>query len=117
MSEYSIIDLRINGMKFYAVEKRNKISFYTSNIAAARYWIRAEENDPTLVKPFHHLNAASTPTETPSGSINEEASGQPSELVTETEEPGMVPASPVEDQSESLSQSDPEAPVKPTRIS
>jgi len=104
-------------MKFYAVEKRNKISFYTSNIAAARYWIRAEENDPTLVKPFHHQNAASIPAEKPIDSINEEASGQPSELVTETGEPGMVPESPVEGQSESQAQTDPEVPVKPTRIS
>jgi hypothetical protein len=54
MSEYTITDLRINGKRFYAVEKQEKISFYTSNIAAARYWIRAEENDPTLIKPFQN---------------------------------------------------------------
>ena len=54
MSDYSIVDLRINGQRFYAVEKENKISFYTTNIAAARYWIRAEENDPTLIKPFQN---------------------------------------------------------------
>ena len=58
MSDYSITDLRINGQRFYAVEKHSKISFYTTNIAAARYWIRAEENDPTLVKPFQDMDAS-----------------------------------------------------------
>jgi hypothetical protein len=52
MSEYSIVDLRINGERYYLVEKENKVSFYTTNIAAARYWIRSEMNDPTLIRPF-----------------------------------------------------------------
>ena len=52
MSEYSITDFRINGDRYYLVEKENKVCFYTTNIAAARYWIRLEMNDPTLVRPF-----------------------------------------------------------------
>jgi hypothetical protein len=52
MSDYSIVDFRINGERYYLVEKENKVSFYTTNIAAARYWIRSEMNDPTLIRPF-----------------------------------------------------------------
>jgi hypothetical protein len=84
MSDYSIVDLRINGQRFYAVEKENKISFYTTNIAAARYWIRAEENDPTLIKPFQNTGVATdltspdpeNPTDKP---ISEDGKNSPSE--------------------------------------
>jgi len=35
-----IIEHRIRGERFYTIEKRNKIAFYTTNIAAARYWVK-----------------------------------------------------------------------------
>ena len=35
-----ITEHRIRGERFYTIEKRNKIAFYTTNIAAARYWIK-----------------------------------------------------------------------------
>lgn len=35
-----IIEHRIRGERFYSIERGNKIAFYTSNIAAARYWIK-----------------------------------------------------------------------------
>lgn len=54
MSDFSITDIRIDGKRYYAVGKGHddRVSFYTTNIAAARFWIRSEENDPTLVRPF-----------------------------------------------------------------
>jgi hypothetical protein len=35
-----ITEHRIRGDRFYAIEKNNKIAFYTTNIAAARYWVK-----------------------------------------------------------------------------
>lgn len=35
-----ITEHRIRGERFYTIERRNKIAFYTTNIAAARYWIK-----------------------------------------------------------------------------
>jgi hypothetical protein len=31
---------RIRGERFYTIEKSSKIAFYTTNIAAARYWVK-----------------------------------------------------------------------------
>ncbi|QWD96059.1 hypothetical protein [Polynucleobacter sp. MG-6-Vaara-E2] len=35
-----ITEHRISGERFYTIEKSNKIAFYTTNIAAARYWVK-----------------------------------------------------------------------------
>jgi hypothetical protein len=35
-----ISEHRIRGERFYTIEKSNKIAFYTTNIAAARYWVK-----------------------------------------------------------------------------
>ncbi|MCF8165457.1 MAG: hypothetical protein K9J35_02170 [Rhodoferax sp.] len=35
-----ITEHRIRGDRFYAIEKNSKIAFYTTNIAAARYWVK-----------------------------------------------------------------------------
>jgi hypothetical protein len=35
-----ITEHRIRGDRFYTIEKNNKITFYTTNIAAARYWVK-----------------------------------------------------------------------------
>ena len=42
MSLFSITDYRINGDKFYLVEKESKVCMYTRNIAAARSWIKSQ---------------------------------------------------------------------------
>jgi len=43
-----ITEHRIRGDRFYAIEKNNKIAFYTSNIAAARYWVKNVIDNETL---------------------------------------------------------------------
>jgi hypothetical protein len=35
-----ITEHRIRGERFYTIEKSSKIAFYTTNIAAARYWVK-----------------------------------------------------------------------------
>lgn len=35
-----ITEHRIRGDRFYTIEKNSKIAFYTTNIAAARYWVK-----------------------------------------------------------------------------
>jgi hypothetical protein len=46
-----ITEHRINGERYYTIEKSNKIAFYTTNIAAARYWVRHVINGEVLAKP------------------------------------------------------------------
>ena len=105
MSEYSIRDFRINGERYYLVEKENKVSFYTTNIAAARYWIRSEMNDPTLIRPFQ----VTTPPSESDAQKNEENNGAEQEVKTEALEESQ-PTQEAEVQ-------DAEAPKKPVRIS
>jgi hypothetical protein len=105
MSEYSIKDFRINGERYYLVEKEDKVSFYTTNIAAARYWIRSETNDPTLIKPFQEI----TPTTESSPQKSEDLSETPEELKTKA----LEESPPTQEASAEES----EAPKKPVRIS
>jgi hypothetical protein len=35
-----ITEHRIRGERFYTIEKSSKSAFYTTNIAAARYWVK-----------------------------------------------------------------------------
>lgn len=35
-----ITEHRIRGERFYTIEKSSKIAFYTTSIAAARYWVK-----------------------------------------------------------------------------
>jgi hypothetical protein len=105
MSEYSIRDFRINGERYYLVEKENKVSFYTTNIAAARYWIRSEMNDPTLIRPFQ---AAIPPSES-DAQKNEESNGTKPEVKTEALEESQP--------TQEAAVQDAEAPKKPVRIS
>jgi len=53
-----IIEHRIRGERFYTIEKSSKIAFYTTNIAAARYWVK------------HVIDGESTPTPTKDGSVD-----------------------------------------------
>ena len=43
-----IIEHRIRGERFYTIEKSSKIAFYTTNIAAARYWVKHVINGETI---------------------------------------------------------------------
>ena len=46
-----ITEHRIRGERFYTIERSSKIAFYTTNIAAARYWVKhviKGETMPTL---------------------------------------------------------------------
>jgi hypothetical protein len=105
MSEYSIVDFRINGERYYLVEKENKVSFYTTNIAAARYWIRSEMNDPTLIRPFQDP----IPSEDGSSQAKEFTNNTPEDIKQEASE-GQMPSQ--EDTS-----NDNEEPKAPVRIS
>jgi hypothetical protein len=52
-----ITEHRIRGERFYTIEKSSKIAFYTTNIAAARYWVK------------HVINGESIPTPADDGSL------------------------------------------------
>ena len=45
-----ITEHRIRGDRFYTVEKSSKIAFYTTNIAAARYWVKHVIKGETMPK-------------------------------------------------------------------
>ena len=46
-----ITEHRIRGERFYTIEKSSKISFYTTNIAAARYWVKHVINGESIPAP------------------------------------------------------------------
>ena len=46
-----ITEHRIRGERFYTIEKSSKIAFYTTNIAAARYWVKHVINGETVPVP------------------------------------------------------------------
>ena len=71
MSSHLIRESRISSQRFYTVMRESKIKFYTTSVAAARYWIKNCSEAPPL-----HLNgkAASVATEVAS----EEAALPPS---------------------------------------
>jgi len=105
MSEYSIVDFRINGERYYLVEKENKVSFYTTNIAAARYWIRSEMNDPTLIRPFQDP----IPSEDSSSQEKESSNSTPEEIKEEASQEQVI--------SQDVSSNDNDEPKAPVRIS
>ncbi len=46
-----ITEHRIRGERFYTIEKSSKIAFYTTNIAAARYWVKHVINGESIPVP------------------------------------------------------------------
>jgi hypothetical protein len=46
-----ITEHRIRGERFYTIEKSSKIAFYTTNIAAARYWVKHVINGESIPAP------------------------------------------------------------------
>ncbi|QWD64600.1 hypothetical protein [Polynucleobacter sp. MWH-UH2A] len=62
--EYPVItEHRIRGERFYTIEKSNKIAFYTTNIAAARYWVKHVVNGENVAIPEVdlHIKDGQTP--------------------------------------------------------
>ena len=124
MSDFKISDIRIGGKRYYAVERNDQVSFYTTNIAAARYWIRSESNDPTLVKPFQEppkinkeaiaaqIDSASTDSASTDSTISNSASGE--SAPTDAEIP---PSSEGSESSSPAGTPDGQEPAKKTRIS
>jgi hypothetical protein len=51
-----ITEHRIRGERFYTIEKSSKIAFYTTNIAAARYWVKHVINGETVPVPVDGSN-------------------------------------------------------------
>ena len=46
---------RMRGAGFYTIEKCNKIAFYTTNIAAARYWVKHVVDGENVAVPSAEL--------------------------------------------------------------
>lgn len=120
MSDFSITDIRIDGKRYYAVGKGHddRVSFYTTNIAAARFWIRSEENDPTLVRPFQDPPVvASVAKKSDDSSTATENDPNISADATEATNPSDDPASAAADPEGNTTESSEEVPKKPVRIS
>jgi hypothetical protein len=50
-----ITEHRIRGERFYTIEKCNKIAFYTTNIAAARYWVKHVADGENVIVPSEDI--------------------------------------------------------------
>ena len=48
MATHFITESRIRSQRFYTVMRESKIRFYTSSVAAARYWIKNCSEAPPL---------------------------------------------------------------------
>ena len=48
MATHFISESRIRSQRFYTVMRESKIKFYTTSVAAARYWIRNCSEAPPL---------------------------------------------------------------------
>ncbi|MFZ9350783.1 MAG: hypothetical protein ACO24L_02425 [Polynucleobacter sp.] len=56
MSSHLIQESRISSQRFYTVMRESKIKFYTTSVAAARYWIKNCSEAPPL-----HSNGKAVP--------------------------------------------------------
>ena len=56
MSSHLIQESRISSQRFYTVMRESKIKFYTTSVAAARYWIKNCSEAPPL-----HSNCKAAP--------------------------------------------------------
>jgi hypothetical protein len=48
MDPHHISETRISSQRFYAVIRESKIKFYTTSVAAARYWVKNCSETPPL---------------------------------------------------------------------
>ncbi len=81
MAAHFITESRIRSQRFYTVMRESKIRFYTTSVAAARYWIKNCSEAPPLA-----LNGAEMATE-----ISAEAS-HPGEGASVNQDPQSKPA-------------------------
>lgn len=79
MSSHLIQESRISSQRFYTVMRESKIKFYTTSVAAARYWIKNCSEAPPL-----HSNGKAAPVEA-------EVTSEEAALPPSTENPEVAP--------------------------
>ena len=66
MATHFISESRIRSQRFYTVMRESKIKFYTTSVAAARYWIRNCSEAPPIAlnaEMAAEVSAKASPTE------------------------------------------------------
>ena len=58
MATHFISESRIRSQRFYTVMRESKIRFYTTSVAAARYWIKNCSEAPPLPQDATQASAA-----------------------------------------------------------
>lgn len=82
MSSHLIQESRISSQRFYTVMRESKIKFYTTSVAAARYWIKNCSEAPPL-----HTNGK----EAPAAPAAAEVASEEAALPPSTENPEAAP--------------------------
>jgi hypothetical protein len=83
MATHFISESRIRSQRFYTVMRESKIRFYTTSVAAARYWVKNCSEAPPLA-----LNGAEMATEVSA----EEASSPAGDSATASQDLQSKPA-------------------------
>ena len=58
MATHFISESRIRSQRFYTVMRESKIRFYTTSVAAARYWIKNCSDSPPLAQDTTQANGS-----------------------------------------------------------
>ena len=58
MATHFISESRIRSQRFYTVMRESKIRFYTTSVAAARYWIKNCSDAPPLAQDANQASAS-----------------------------------------------------------
>ena len=82
MSSHLIQESRISSQRFYTVMRESKIKFYTTSVAAARYWIKNCSEAPPL-----HSNGKAAP----AAPVAAEVTSEEAALPPSTENPEAAP--------------------------
>jgi hypothetical protein len=82
MATHFISESRIRSQRFYTVMRESKIRFYTTSVAAARYWVKNCSEAPPLA-----LNGAEMATE-----VSAEASSPAGDSATSSQDLQSKPA-------------------------
>jgi len=85
MSSHLIQESRISSQRFYTVMRESKIKFYTTSVAAARYWIKNCSEAPPL-----HSNGKEAPA-APAAPAAAEVASEEAALPPSTENPEAAP--------------------------
>ncbi len=75
MASHLITESRIRSQRFYTVMRGSKIKFYTTSVAAARYWIKNCSDAPPL--PMQAESADPKPENIPEGPATGEQESTP----------------------------------------